>query len=339
MNMQTPSHLTLTRLSLAAAIACATLLAACGGGGGSDSDSDSASASASQPPSSQMLQSEATADSANASQTGTDTATSMDTVYSTTEAVVQSASGATAPVTNTVVNCAGGGTATLTIHGGTPATQLNGKLDTGERYTITYAQCARGSGYPQLTGSVEMNITSASGSSTSGTNAASIRATQLSLTSSAGSTVLDGSGTVSHSSSTATDGSTTTIAHVTVPNATLTNSYSGRNGSFTLSDLDATRTVKWVAGTITSSQYSGHHSLSGSANGRAVSLKVSTNGSISYDASGTLFSGQWTVTNPNATIVTTVSNGSAVLTVDDSSDGTIDHTWTFPRATLITSAS
>jgi uncharacterized protein YaiE (UPF0345 family) len=330
MTTQAFSKFSLKRLSLAAALACGSLTA-CGGGG----DSQPAT---SQP--AEASQADASAKSANSSQTGTDTATSMDTIYSTTQAVALASASTTAPsVTNTVVNCAGGGTATLTISGGTPTTQLNGLFDAGERYAVTYAQCTGASGHAQLSGSVEMDITSVASSPTSGTNAANIKATNLSLTVPSGNTVFNGSGTVSRSASTAADGSVTTISHVTVPNATLTNNYSLRDGSFTLSDLDATRTVKSVAGTVTGSQYTGHHSLSGSARGRSFSIKVSTNGSISYDAAGVLASGQWTLVTANATIVTTVANGTVVLTVDDSSNGSIDHTWTFPTATLNASAS
>ena len=52
------------------------------------------------------------------------------------------------------------------------------------------------------------------------------------------------------------------------------------------------------------------------------------------DATGALVSGAWTVVRPHATIVTTVANGTVVLTVDDGNDGTIDHTWTFTAAQL-----
>ena len=55
---------------------------------------------------------------------------------------------------------------------------------------------------------------------------------------------------------------------------------------------------------------------------------------MNYDASGALVSGAWTVARPNATIATTVANGIVVMTVDDGSDGTIDHTWTFTTAQL-----
>jgi hypothetical protein len=331
------SNFVLRHISIAAALACGTLITACGGGSSSGSDTT--------PPT--LLQSTASANSANSSQTGVDTASSMDTIYSTTEAVAAATSaaiGASSAVTNTVVNCAGGGTATLTINGGTAGTQLNGRFDAGERYTVTFARCIGANGYAQLNGNVEMDIISVAASATAGTSAANITATNLSVTAASdsaevGSTVFNGSGTVSRSASTATDGSVTTVSHVTVSNATLTNNYCSRNGAFTLSDLDATRTVDSVSGTVTGSHYTGHHSLSGSARGITLSLQMSTNGSISYDAAGMIISGQWTLVTTNTTIVTKVANGTVVLTVDDGSNGTIDRTYTFPTATLNASAS
>jgi hypothetical protein len=61
---------------------------------------------------------------------------------------------------------------------------------------------------------------------------------------------------------------------------------------------------------------------------------MSTTGDLNYDATGALLSGAWTVVRPSATIATTVANGTVVITVDDGSNGTIDHTWTFPLTSL-----
>jgi len=89
---------------------------------------------------------------------------------------------------------------------------------------------------------------------------------------------------------------------------------------------------------VTASQYSGQHTLSGTAWGRTFSMTVSTAGNVDYDATGALVAGSWTVVRPRATIAATVANGTVVMTVDDGNDGTIDHTWTFPLAQLTASA-
>jgi hypothetical protein len=345
MPTHTPHRFPLQRLALAATLACGALLTACGGG-----------ADGTPPPTvSPLSQSDATADAANATATGADAATAMDSVVDTTSLIAQAtasvasvstgrmqaqsagAETASAPITNVTVNCAGGGTAVLSISGGTGASEINGQLDAGEHYSVTYAQCTGQAGYAQLTGSVEMEVVSADHTTSPSTVAVNLTVTGLALTLPAGTATLNGTASVSRSVVTA-DGTTTTTSHVTVPSETLDTAFNGRSGSFTLSDLDATRTFTSVAGAVTASQYDGHHTLSGSADGRTISLSVSTTGNVNYDASGALVSGTWTVVRPRATIVTTVANGTVVMTVDDGSDGSIDQTWTFPLATLMAAA-
>jgi hypothetical protein len=242
-----------------------------------------------------------------------------------------------AGITDVSVACAGGGTATLTITGGTAASELNGRLDAGEHYSVTYAQCTGQAGYAQLNGSVEMDVTSADPATSPSTVAVALTVTNLALSLPAGSATLNGTATVSRSV-VANGGGATTTSHVTVPSATLATAFNARSGTFTLSGLDATRTLTSVAGVVTASQYAGHHTLSGNADGRSFSMTVATTGNVGYDASGALVSGAWTVVRPHATIATTVANGTVVMTVDDGNDGTIDHTWTFTAAQLAAAA-
>ncbi len=340
MNPLRSTRFPLQRVAVAAALACGVLLTACGGGSDTPPDTQSVAP---------LSQPDATADSANASSTGNDAASALDTVLDTTSALAQataqsvnassdrmqalSAGPAAVGVTNLTVDCAGGGTATLSITGGTAASELNGQLDAGEHYSVAYAQCTGQAGYAQLNGSVEMDVTSADHGTTPSTVAVNLTATHLALSLPAGTATLDGTATLSRSVATS-GGTTTTTSHVTVPSATLATAFNARSGSFTLSDLDATRTRTSVAGVVTASQYGGHHTLSGDADGRTFSMTVATTGDLSYDATGALVSGAWTAVRPHATIVTTVANGTVVLTVDDGNDGTIDHTWTFTAAQL-----
>jgi len=335
----TPSRFPSRRLAIAAALACGALLTACGGGGGDTST----------PPTvTPLSQPDATADSANASDTGNDTASSMDSVVDTTAALAQVAaqSAAAAPagreqalsaraadVTNLGVDCAGGGTATLSITGASLASEADGQLDAGEKLTVTYVQCTGHAGWTQLNGSVEMDVTSADYSTSPTTLAVSLTVTNLAASTPHGSATLNGTATISRSV-VISNGTTTTTSNLTVPSATLATSYNSRSGTFTLSDLDATRTLTSVAGITTASQYSGSHTLSGSADGRTFAYTVSTTGSVNYDATGALVSGAWTVVRPDATIATTVADGTVVITVDDGNNGSIDDTWTFPAAQL-----
>ena len=353
--MTTPSQTPRFRLQRVAAatalVSGVLLLTACGGGGGGGDAPPT-------PPTSGLSQSDATADSANATSTGEGTASAIDSVIDTTSslavAVQQPAATSTSarmqvlsarpsanpsdpPFTNVTVDCAGGGTATLTITGGTLASEANGQLDAGEHYSVTYAQCTGQAGWAQLNGSVEMDVASADRSTSPSTFAVNVTVTNLALSLPSGNATLNGTATASRSVVTG-NGTTTTTSHVTVPSATLATAFNARSGTFTLSGLDATRTLTSVAGVTTASQYSGHHTLSGTANGRTFSLNVSTTGNVNYDATGALVSGAWTVVRPNATIATTVANGIVIMTVDDGNDGTIDHTWTFSTAQLSAAA-
>jgi len=329
------------RLALAAALAGGALLCACGGGADASNGTPTAS----------LSQADATAEAADAGATGADAAAAMDGVIDTTTLLAQATASAAAAapdrmreqsaraettggaLTAVTVACAGGGTATLSVSGGTAGSELNGQLDAGEHYSVTYTQCTGQAGYAQLDGNVTMDVTSADHSTAPSSLAVDITAAGLSVTLPAGTATLNGSASVSRGVATS-GATTTTTSHVTVGSATLATAFNGRSGTFTLADLDATRTVASVAGVVTASQYSGHHTLTGNANGRAISLSVSTTGNVDYDANGALASGAWTVVRPRATIVTTVANGMVVITVDDGSDGTIDHTWTFPLASL-----
>jgi|GEM_PF-957065 len=334
------------RLAAAAALACGALLAACGGGGDAPGTGSSATP---------LSQSDATADAANASSTGSDTAAALDTLVDTTatlapvlataaaaparaqvESARPEASSAAPPISGTVA-CPGGGTATMTVSGGTLDMLRNGQLDAGESYQVTYAQCSGGAGLAQLTGSVEMDVTAADRTTSPASLSVDVTATHLALSLPAGSATLDGTATLSRGVS-STNGTTTTTSHVTVPSATLATTFNARSGSFTLADLDATRTVTSVAGVATASQYAGHHTLSGTAWGRTFAMSVATSGNVNFDANGALVSGAWTVVRPKATVATTLANGLVVLTVDDGNDGTINHTWTFPAAQLAASA-
>ena len=329
------------RLAAAAALAGGALLTACGGGGGGDAPPTSTATG--------LSQADATADAANASSTGEGSASAIDAVIDTTASLslaaaqpgaaassermrAQSAPG-TSPVTGVSVDCAGGGTAVLTITGGTLLTETNGQLDAGEHYSVTYAQCSGGAGWAQLNGSVEMDVVSADRSTSPQSLAVDVTVTNLALALPSGTATLNGTATVSRSVSTS-GATTTTVSQLTVPSATLATAFNARSGTFTLTNLAATRSVTSVAGVTTASQYSGHHTIAGTANGRAFGYSVSTTGNVSYDALGALVSGAWTVVRPDATIATTVANGLVVMTVDDGSDGTIDHTWAFGTAQL-----
>jgi len=326
----------LPRLSaIAAAVACCLSLAACGGGSDGSSTDPGTGAGA-------LSQDEATADASNGQQTAAGSASAFDDIFDTTEALAATPATASAAgrahalgaaaATTTSLDCAGGGTATLAVDGGTAESRLNGRLDAGERYTVTFAGCSGRLGLARLDGSVEVEVVSVSADAAPVTTA-TLAMSGLTVSSALGAMTLGGSAQLERS--TTTDGAaTTTNSHLTAQSLALTTSFNARNGHFTLSDADWTRIRTASAGVTTGTQFAGRHTLSGNAGGFSFSQTVATTGSITYDAAGNPVGGQWTSVRPGSTIATTVAAGIVTLTLDIGSNGSIERTWTFPLAQL-----
>jgi len=305
-----------------AVLACGILLSSCGGGGGGG-----AAPVLSVPTLSQL---DATATSANAASSGEDAALAVDSVVDRTSAL---ALAMPAGVVSATVACAGGGSATLSISGGTLAGQLDGQLDAGEHYSVAFARCSDSAGSARLNGSAELDVIGADRSTSPETLSLRLSVNHLELAQPSGTITLDGTASASRSV-TGGNGTTTTVSHISVPSATLATAFNGRGAQFTLSDLDATRSVTSVGGVTTASRFDGRMTLTGSADGRSLTLTFATTGNVTRDGSGALVSGTWTVVRPDATITTTVANGLVFMTTDDGNDGTIDETWTSTTAEL-----
>jgi hypothetical protein len=309
---------------------CAAALTACGGGGGDGRDG-STSADA------------ATGYSANGTLIADDATDVLDTGVQTAQAVVSAqaaaaseggratAQSATATgVTNSLVNCAGGGTATLTITGGTAASQLNGQLDTGEVYQLVYAGCRRATGVAALTGTLTMTVVSATATELSLTH----ETTGLSAALPRGTVTLSGSTAHSVSSAAGANGATVVTNHFSTPSLTLATQFNARQSTFTLSAVDITRTSTWLNGVPQGSSMNGTHTLSATLPNGAFSYTVATQGDVTYSATGVPTAGAWSITLPRTLVTVTIGSGSATITVDDGKDGTIDRTFTIPVANL-----
>ena len=361
-----PSYVSLSTLTMAAAMSCGLLLTACGGGGGGGSSPAPAPTpvpappppvAPPPPPAAGVSQADATADAANATESGLVTTAATDEVFDSTvtlAGLVAAASPGAAPrvhaqqataqggvitVTNVNVACPGGGTATLSISGGTLAGEENDVLDPGEDYTITYTNCARATGFPQLNGQATLDVVSVS-TDASPVTAVTITMTNLALTLAQGTITANGAATLSRSSATS-DGSTMTTSVITAGTTdafTLATAFNSRTGSYSVTTLNATRTATSTASGPSGSSYTGTHTLAGTANARTFSFTSSTNATTTYDASGAPTAGDWTLVRSDATIRAVVAGGTVTLTSDDGSDGTIDNTWTFPVATLVAAA-
>lgn len=347
-----PSYVSLSTLTMAAAMSCGLLLTACGGGGGGSSPPPPPPAPAPTPIAG-LSQSDATADAANATASGSASTAAVDEVFDSTvalNALVAVASPGAAPrthaqqvtpqggvvtVTNEDVACPGGGTATLSISGGTVSGEQNDVLDAGENYTVTYTNCARATGSVQLNGQATLDVVSIS-SDASPVTAVTITMTNLALTLPQGTITANGSAALSRSSATA-DGSTTTTSAISAGSFTLATAFNARTGSYTISNLSATRTATSTASGPSGSSYSGTHTLAGTANARTFSFTSTTTGATTYDATGAPTAGDWLVTRSDATIHAVVASGTVTLTVDDTT-GALENTWTFPVATLVAAA-
>ena len=335
--MQRAHFTTARRGALALSVFAAAMLAACGGGG-SDAGSTSGTVAIDDPT--------ATAYAANATQIGSDTASVADSAVVAVQALVEAGAGASAhgagPTADAVAlvssakACPGGGTATVSITGGTTASQLNGKLDAGEVYGVTFATCTGAGGIGQIDGALTMTVETATGDSANGTLDVALTATALTLALPRGSVTLDGTTDRQLTVATDSDGTVHETSHFVSPNLSLVTHYEARTSTFTLSAADITRTATLVGGVVQSSTVVGTHTLSAVLPNRSFSYTVATTGgATTYAADGKPTAGAWTITLANAIIDVTVANGTATIAIDLNKDGTIDRTITVPVPTLV----
>lgn len=312
----------------ACAAIAAALLAACGGGGGAEGTSTSND-------SAQVY-------AAEASLITEDTLSTVDAALSTAQAVVAVQASAAAPmqplaadvqplaVATVPVACPGGGTATLSVTGGTPASVLNGVLDAGESYTLVYAACSGAAGAVALDGTFTMAVADAG----SGRLALTVGATALAATLPRGAATLDGTLALTVGETTDSGGLTTRSTQVQATSVALATRYASRSSRFTLSALNVARTSTWLAGVAQSSRYSGTHRLDAELPRASFGYTVGTTGEVAYDASGNPVSGSWTVALARGTVGCSVAGGTATITSDEDGDGTPERTWTILLETL-----
>lgn len=310
---------------------CTALLGACGGGGDEDSTTVDTT----------------TSEAANATEIGSDATDALDTSVMTAQAVVTTEAAASTAATGTTaqalsastsgeaqpaavasvpVTCPGGGSATLTITGGTPASVLNGTLDSGEVYQITFNACRRAAGLAAVTGTMGMTVQSASADALG----LDLSTTALAVTLPRGNATLNGNSTVQLARSTDANGAVTQSSQWTSPSITLATQLNARSSTFTLSTVAITRQSTWLGDALQSSSLNGTHTLSATLVNGSFSYTVATQGTVSYTADGLPSAGTWAVTLPTKQLGITVANGTATLTTDLGKDGTIDRTVTVP---------
>lgn len=305
----------LKQRALVASAALAALLAACGGGGDSTTTDTAVS------------QDKAQAMSADSSAMSTDGTDGAQAVLTTTQAVV---AGGTASQT---YNCAGGGTAVFTVTGGSVSSVTNGVLDAGEVYSVTYNGCRGSAGAVALTGSATLTVVSASGAVLAVNTSTQNLQVALPLR------TLTYNGSSSLSQTVTTNGATTTtVNRWTSPRIEVRSARNGRTSTFTLSNVDLSRTFTQTSGVISARSAGGAYTLDAVLPNGSWSITVATQGAVSYDASGVPTQGAWTIALPNNIIGVSVVPGTLTVTVDFGADGSVDRTYVFSTATIVAEA-
>lgn len=303
----------LPRLAPVAAAALLALLTACGGGGG-----DAGA------PTGAVSESQAQSMSANSAVIPADSVEGQATILSTTRAVVASGTA------SQTVACAGGGTALFTVTGGNVGSVTNGQLDAGEVYSVTYTNCTGAAGAATLNGSATLTVVSAAAGSTQVNTATQNLQIGLPLRT----ITVNGSSTFTETVADNGGGVVVTTHHWTSPQIVVTSVRNARTSTFTLSNVDQTRTLTSTNGTISARTRSGTITIDAQLPNGSWTVTTATQGAVSYDANGVPTQGAWTITLPNNIIGITVVPGTLTVTVDWGADGTIDRTWTFTNVQI-----
>jgi hypothetical protein len=303
------------RSNLIASATLAALLAACGGGDDAGTTGTPVS------------QENAQAMSADSSAMSTDGTDGADALLTTTQAVV---AGGTASQT---YNCAGGGTAVFTVTGGSVGQVTNGVLDAGEVYSVTYSGCRGSAGAVALTGTATLTVVTASG----GVTAVNTSTQNLQVTLPLRTLTYNGSSSLSKTVTT-NGATTTTVNRWTSPRIEVRSVRNARTSTFTLSNVDVTRTFAQTGGVISARSAGGTYTLDAVLPNGSWSITVASQGAVSYDANGVPIQGAWTITLPNNIIGVNVVPGTLTVSVDFGADGSIDRTYVFSTTTIVAEA-
>ena len=295
-----------------AALALSLALSACGGGSGSDGSATTPPATAA---SAAMVQE-------TSSNTSVVPAASTEALSEAIDTTAQMA--IEAGQASRTFNCAGGGSVQYQVTGPDLALLTNGAFDTGEVYTLTYSACKRAVGRASVSGTLTLTVNNATATHWELATATN----NVVVTLPRGNVTLNGASTMTRDI--VTNGATTvTTTRWITPNFTVATAFGGRSSTFTFSDVDRTRVVTVTGGTVTSTTHSGKCTLSATLPNGSFTVTESTTGIVTFDANGVPTAGIWTYLLPHNTIVVTVGNGVATVTVDWGPDGSIDRTYTF----------
>lgn len=336
-----------TVATLAATVAAITALSACGGGGTDDGNSSGT-----------MSLDTAGRYAAHATLASADGGTAVDVAVKTAQALVaaHTSSAATAAATaagtrrsasatpsatgiapSATLDCAGGGTATVSATGPTQAGLYNGTLDPDEVYQLSFTNCQGSTGAAVVNGTLAVSVAEVG----SGSLNLDLTATALRIALARGSITVDGS--LSYSAIDALpEGAAYDLlrsSDLRSSQLTLTTQRNARTQTFSVTALSVQRSSTWSAGLPLSSSMQGSCTFTAALGDASYNATLTTSGSSTYAADGLPTSGSWALTLPSTLIGLAVSGESATLTVDEGRNGSIDRSRTVPRATLAAAAN
>jgi hypothetical protein len=204
------------------------------------------------------------------------------------------------------VACAGGGSATFSVSGGTLASRANAVLDAGESFSLTFDQCQGAVGAAAVSGAMTLTVVSASG------NDLTVDTTTTNLT-----VALPRRTVVQNGSSrlVQTVAGTTTTQRWTSPRVQVQSQRAGHGTStFDFLDVDLTREIVDVNG-VPVVHSNGHSSLEANLLFFTWRVTLETVGLIAYGPTGLVTSGHWLIDLPDARIELTIASDAVTVSV------------------------
>ncbi len=217
------------------------------------------------------------------------------------------------------IPCNAGGSAAFTVSGTVPLLLGNQRFDTDEHYAITFNQCRHTPGGSVISGALTLDVRDAAGADY--TVAAS--AQNLVVTRPGRTLRLSGSSVLTYAE--VASGSTVVSTERWVsPSYTLASTRGSRTSSFSLSQVDLTRTETRVNGTVVGSTSNGTATLAADLPNFNFSVTLATTGDVTFNANGEPLRGDWALVLPRDTLRVSVLLGGADLRLDLGSNGSTD---------------
>lgn len=193
------------------------------------------------------------------------------------------------------VACSGGGSATWQVGGS--GVFGNNRFDAGEQYSIAFDDCRSSSDGSTIDGDLRFTVTSASGEDYTATAMHDVVVTLPQRT-----TYLNGSSTFTHTEVVSSSGKTT-IDRWQAASINVVNTKGGRTDSFSLRNVDLTRTVVSDAGgAVTSRDTRGTCTLGAVIDGVSLDFVWRSDGDVRLGIDGLPLDGAWSLVLPDNVI-------------------------------------